>query len=196
MQYDIPTSGNTAAATQRAATITAPDITGSGGFAVSSTSGTAFVAFSNITSTIEGAITGLDYLQFAINIPSGTVVSLSDLNVAFRSEVATTVANLSLFATLGSFTTAPAPASSLGVFSTSSNTAGNNQTVTIADPTFQNLTNTTVTFRLYGYDVDDASGSFLRIDNLTLNGTVTVPEPSSLLIACAAMSLAFRRRRA
>ncbi len=171
-------------------------MTGSGGFLFSATSGTAYITYADATSTLDGALTGQDFLQFSFTVPAGTVVNLSDLNLGFRSEDGATPVNFSLFATIGSFSTPPLAASALGTVSTTSNAVGNNQTIAITSPTFQNLTNTTVTLRLYAYDVDSATAAYIRVDNVTLNGAVIVPEPSAFLLGLIATPLLFRRKRA
>lgn len=75
-------------------------------------------------------------------------------------------------------------------------TTGGFVTLDLSGPSLQNLADP-VEIRLYLFgELVGSSGSRWAFDNVTLNGSVSsVPEPTSLLLVCAGVSLALSRRR-
>lgn len=203
--YDIapqnPTSYALAAAvTSKDALVTATSIgsattpvgsVGPGNFSVSNSSGSAFLEYSQSNSTLAGAITDQDYIQFSVTVSGANLMSLSNLQFNHRAEAGVT-SNLAVFASLTGFASAPAATDVLGTGTTSSNT-NTTSTIDLSSPLYQNLSNTTVTFRIYGYDNGSNTLNYGRLDNITLNGIV--PEPSSALLSLIPAPLLFARRR-
>ncbi len=65
---------------------------------------------------------------------------------------------------------------------------GQDTVVDLSSPTFSNITSA-VTFRLYAFKINNAdSDDILRLDHITINGSV-IPEPSSFALLAGALAL-------
>ena len=70
-------------------------------------------------------------------------------------------------------------------------------TISLSAPAYQGLT-TLIEFRLYGFGASAAGGTY-SVNDFTFNGSVDLPEPSSLALiglGLAGMAAAYRRRKA
>ena len=182
-----------------------------GGFDVSTSTDMVFFQSNLSSSDLAGALSGgsdatADYLTFTIRAAAGQTLSLTSLTFDhFISNAnANFTSNLSVFASLNDFATAPTAGSELATStaSTGDTISGSDPvvynddfTVSLSDPAFQNLTSaTTVTFRIYGFDNLDISGNINRLDNLVVNGTV-IPEPATVLLSAIGALGLLRRKR-
>lgn len=144
------------------------------------------------TTTLANAIAEGNYATFSITIPETHVLSLTDFTYdAARGGTGTRT--FYLFSSINGFTAGNVIESN---DVTTQRPTLSNYVVELTDPAYQNLTNTTVEFRLYYTTA--SSGSSLETDNWVLNGTVSaIPEPS-MLGACglaAAGCFAWIRRQ-
>jgi hypothetical protein len=137
--------------------------------------------------TWTGSTPGTNYFEFTITPDSGFMFSTTSLSFDYRatstgpSTLAIRSSADSYAAALGSFTT------------TADSTWYSSGVITTA---LSNLTVAT-TFRIYGFGASNAGGT-LRVDNVTLSGSVSaVPEPATFafLAGAATLSLAAFRRR-
>ncbi|MGE9267769.1 MAG: PEP-CTERM sorting domain-containing protein [Verrucomicrobiales bacterium] len=197
--YDIPTTGTTNAVTENDPYVSATSITkGAGDFTVSTSSGTAFLQYSASAADLSGAISGNDYLEFSITVPSTSILDLDSIALTHRAEGSggsnpVITSNLSVFISTDGFATAPLAGNEIGTATTTSASTTTN-TLLITDPIYQAVSDATLTFRIYGYDDSNRSGVYNRLDNIRVNGTA-VPEPSSLLSVLAGLSVPLLRRR-
>ena len=172
------------------------DTTGSGpgNFAVSNSSNTAFLQYSQAAGNLADAITGQDYLQVSITVPAGSTASFSSLDLTFRTDTAGVNSSLALFVSTDGFATAPVAGDVVDTGTTNVVTASTKSFDLTGIPAYQDIdTPTTLTFRIYGYD-DSNAGAYTRVESFTING-VAVPEPAALLMGLAALPLMLRRRR-
>lgn len=204
VNYDFTGSPSAAVPTTVDADVTATNTTwtglsGNSGF--STASDTAYARADDVASTFNSG----RYLQFTITADPGLFLNLDSLeftlggqntaatgttytvntNVRSNAEVVDYSTNLTI--NPGTVTTA-----SHTVLS-GNNTTYSNFSVDLSGVAFDNLT--TITFRLFPTDSLNATGNYLRYSDITLNGTVAVPEPgtvSLLLFGC--VGLLFLRR--
>ena len=145
-----------------------------------------------------GAITGLDYFTFTLTPSAGHSMSIDQISFyAWMNTSGTLTDDYNYFVrssatgatTLGTYTSA------LRVGNSTVPTTANQYTLNLSGVTaLQNVT-TATTFTI-GMYLDNASTSFMRIDSVSLSGTITpVPEPTVAFLALsAAVVLIFRRR--
>lgn len=139
-------------------------------------------------------ISGNNWVTFTITIANTQEIDLTTLTFDY-TEINPAQFLLGVYTSKGGFTEGNhlfgyyRPALTAGTFSQS-------PVINLSGPAFQNLTNETVEFRFL---LGDDSGSNTRIhvlDNITLNGTVTIiPEPSTALLGLLGAGLLLRRRR-
>lgn len=131
---------------------------------------------------------GSNYFTFTLTPEEGYQFSTASLSFDYRAT-GTGPATLSVYSSADSY------GSALAAFSTTHDSAWHSSGLLTVS--LDNITATT-SFRIYGSDASSALGT-LRVDNVTLNGSVTpVPEPStySLFGGFAALGfVAFRRLR-
>lgn len=146
----------------------------------------------------SGAITALDYFTFTLTPSAGHSLSIDQISFyAWMNTSGTLTDDYNYFVrssatgatTLGTYTSA------LRVANNGTPTTANQYTLDLSGVTaLQNVT-TATTFTI-GVYLDNASTSFMRIDSVSLSGTITpVPEPTVALLALsAAIVIVFRRR--
>jgi len=199
---DYPFVSGSAGSTDTNANSTAQDFIVSSYFGVlggiSSDSKTAYAQASGTPSDETSSFTDGAYFEFTVTPQSGYALDLSSLTFDTIFNGSDTWA-----AVQGSFVVR----SSIDGFSTniSSTFVENYQTgasftsrsVDLTGFEFQNITGS-VDFRIYLYDNSTATGRYLRVGNVELNGTVNaIPEPShaAFVLAIAAVAgLSLRRR--
>lgn len=199
------TSGSSAS-TDAEANTTTSDITFGGGIVGAAFTGdrleidgadtTAQDTTNTLVAQLNNAITNEMYFTFTVTIPNTQTVNLTDLTFNYGTD--NTTNDFVYFAT-GSFTDktgfATADDSLSDIFVNGETRASAPIAADLSSITsLQNLTNTTVEFRLY---VSDGSNSATRIhlfDDVSLSGTV-VPEPSTALLGGVGMLALLRRRR-
>lgn len=182
-----------------------------GAFGVSTTSGTSFLRSPETGNSLIAALNDAtpDYLEFTLTPAAGQLVNLTSF--IFDHEASTNMAtsftsNLSIFASLDGFATAPTSGAELGTSTgtVAVSTGGMNTTLvdevnfSLGAAQFQNLTSAqTVTFRVYAFDNFSANDFINRIDDIRVVGDVAaIPEPSSvLLVLGSAAGMFFIRRR-
>ncbi len=149
-----------------------------------------------VSALLTDAINNNYYFTFALTIPSGIEVDLAQLQYDYSALAPFEFA-------VGVFTDESAYASSNALLSRKP-TNGNsttpiaypNETVDLSGVAFQNLTNTTLTFRIYTMDDSTVNTRVNIFDNVELFGTVTVvPEPTSLALLGMGGLTMLRRRR-
>lgn len=138
------------------------------------------------------AVTGNDYVEFTLTVSAGYEVDLTSLTLQIQQSSGTSSpTNLFILSSVDGYTST--------IYSTTASTSYQTKTLTLSSLDFQDLT--TVTFRIYAYGASGTSSS-LRIDNLTLNGTLTaIPEPSTYAMLFGGLGTlislrCFRRARA
>ncbi len=202
-RYEFTAATPQSAATSSIATTADPAITvspvlskatgGPGDFEVSANSGTAFARASVTNSTLALAITSTDYVQFTMTVAGANTMSLSTFAFTHGADLnsGSFTTNLSVFASLDGFATGPADTDAIFTSSTTGN-----KSFSLTKPLLQNMVNATVTFRVYVWDNSDDNLQINRIDNITVSGTTTVPEPSAAaILGLATAGVAFARRR-
>lgn len=120
-------------------------------------------------SSAAAAITGNDYFSFTLT----PVTAVSLTNLTFDTAVSGNVtASYFVQASVGA-----GGFSNVGSTVSTGSSTFSTQTISLSAPQFQNLT-LPVTFRIYIFD--DKSGSMSDLlDNVTLNGIASVPEPGT-----------------
>lgn len=134
------------------------------------------------------------YGQFTITADSGYTLNLRNQIVSFDLAKGGNDGNRQIFLDVSldafaSFTNVGGPTSAI------SNTAFNGVSYNLPDTAaYENLgPGSTVTFRLYTFA--DASNRSVRVDNLTVNGTAVIPEPSAALLVTLGGLFLLRRKR-
>jgi hypothetical protein len=222
-EYTFPLVGGvvsqptTATATTVASGVSASIFGGGGVTAVSFSAGLADTgstsdlgnAFLNRVNTpttpnVDAAGTTGYYFSFTVTPDFGNSLNLQSLSFFYgdaQTDASPTALNLGLYTSVDSYaaqvgtslswapatTTKAAPAD---YFTTAS--GAQYATLDLSGPAFQNLT-TATTFRIYGWD-NIATAGQIRIDDVTLNGTV-VPEPSAAILGGLGLLAILRRRR-
>ncbi|WP_112787748.1 PEP-CTERM sorting domain-containing protein [Geminisphaera colitermitum] len=182
-------------------------VTGTYGFGGSAN--TAFIRGDNSGPSFNDA----KYMTFTIEAASGYMLNLTSLSLyvggsnqstttdrststQVRTNVGDAAFNTSLALTGGNPETSESIAT-VAVLKASSGTtyAYETYTVDLSAPKYQSLT--AITFRIYGYGSGGVNNAFWRLDNMTLNGTVTeiptpnVPEPATTALLIGGSLLAF-----
>lgn len=145
-----------------------------------------FVASAWTTST---SLDANDYFEFTITPSSGYQLSLTSLTLDERRSL-TGIRSWAVRSSSNNF------GSDLGNFSV----PDNDLTRTGQSTSLNSLTDitTALTFRIYGYS-SEAGGGTWRIDNVTLNGSISaIPEPSTYAVIFGIVALAgaiIQRRR-
>ena len=138
-------------------------------------------SISSTTWTSSAIIDSNDYYTFAITIDAASTLNLDSISFAERRS-GTGIRTLSVRSSLDGY--ASDLVTPIGV---PDDTLVRDQTVSLSS-SFDALTNTTVTFRIYGYAAEASTGSW-RIQNhstlggLVLEGTVIPSSPTLLLSA-------------
>lgn len=112
-----------------------------------------------------GALDPDDYFEFALTINSSTTAALSSIEFAERRS-GTGVRNFVLRSSLDAFATDTVAATAVP---DDANTR--NQTISLPS-SFSGLTNTTVTFRVYGYTAEGSGGTWRLANHSVLGGLV------------------------
>lgn len=205
VQYDFGTAG-TPLATPSAVDANADDVTysftaGAGvssGFGLSTSSGnpvaSAYVNSTYLTEAISSSST--DYVTFSLAANTGYRLDLSTLTFAY----AFTGGDSTQSATLAIRTSVNGFASDVGTINAiRQNTSGatvvwSSASVDFSAASFDSLT--AIEIHIYLADSGTLTNSFVRLDNVTLNGaTVAVPEPRVwALCGVGAVMMFFRRR--
>lgn len=204
VQYDFGAAG-TPLATPSAIDANADDVTysftaGAGvssGFGLSTSSGnpvaSAYVNSTYLTEAISSSST--DYVTFSLAANTGYHLDLSTLTFAY----AFTGGDSTQSATFGIRTSVNGFASDVGTINAMrQNTSGSSvvwssTSVDFSAASFDSLT--TIEIRIYLADSGTLTNSFVRLDNVTLNGaSVAVPEPRVwMLCGVGAVVMFFRR---
>lgn len=155
-----------------------------------------------VADNLADAIANNDYITFTIDPQAGFELDLTDISWDWTAN--TSIENgewfaLSLLSSIDGFTEA-------NVIATSTNSRDGAGTLTLGPETFdlsasefQNLTSA-IEFRLYFTSNANLAGDLMRLDNLTVNGSLTagfaqaVPEPSSELLVSLTILLGMQRR--
>ena len=145
-------------------------------------------------STITQAVTGNDFIQFAVTPNSGFHLTATSLVFSWERS-STGPSSLTLRSSLDGFASDLGAITGLGTSLTTGNTLNISGVSNVAAAT---------TFRLYGFGGTNAlgTGGFdtnISTTNVIFNGSVTaVPEPTSIalvsLMCCTGFVAAFRRR--
>lgn len=193
-------AGGSPAPTSTVANVTAGNAAWAGlsGASFSASSGNAF-APANVTAASFDAS---DYLSFTITAQAGYFLNLETLNFRLGGQTSALpyTFNASVRSSLDSFATnilinpgaTPTVSGSNTVAGTSEFTSFS------ADLTGASYNNvSTITFRLYPWDSKNDSNTWVRFDDLEVNGAVTaIPEPSSTaLLACVGLLMVTRKVR-
>lgn len=149
--------------------------------------------------TLASSVSGNRYFEFTAAPAAGGVMSIDSLDVALFQQNANASAAVDVLYSLDGFSTS----ANAGTFTSISDAwTGTVQTLNLTGvPALQNVS-APVTFRLYGYGFgsfeDQGLGQIGGSNaDVTLNGTVSVPEPASLAaLGLGLLSLLARRRRA
>jgi len=157
----------------------------------------------NTATTPAESLANNKYFQFTITAAPGSDVDLTSLTFDVARGGGGTPRGFFVRTSADNFasglTVTGNPALTANSFGNDVNTARPAYTAVTADLTgaqFQNIQSAVngLTFRVYAYS--PAAGSSLDFDNITINGTATVPEPASAgVLGLAAMGLLARRRR-
>lgn len=146
------------------------------------------------SNTEAGAVDADDYLQFTLTPAAGYQLNLTTLSLDFGSSYNTQPRGFAIRSSLDGYTgtiyNLSLPANS------DSTSAVFNYSTSLGAAQYQNLTDP-VTFRIYAFDNATGTTSYLRFDNITLEGAVTaVPEPTgALLLGVAVCPLLLIRGR-
>ena len=208
-QYDFNTT-DVLSAISADANVTAYDFTEGSSFAASSNAGwsssTNLFARGLVTTgggsgSLSTAISVDDYFSFIIDPDApGAVMSLTSLDLNYGYTRAGgfdgKTFTAELLTSIDGFTASDSVA--LQSVSTDPPTATPSYTswsIDLSGPSFQNIT-TATEFRFYLYDDTSDSNTIHRLDDIVLNGIVTVPEPSSTaLVGLGGLALMLRRKR-
>jgi hypothetical protein len=170
------------------ASITASDISRGIGLVVQDTGANSMNARGWTTAASRDAD---DYYQFAVTLSGAGTMTITNVSLAERRS-GTGIRTWALLSSLDSYAT---PIATVGV---PDDTNIRDQSIPLSTG-FDNLTGT-VTFRLYGYAAEAATGTWRLQNNttsggLTVSGYVEVPEPASLASIAAGVALLLLRRR-
>ncbi|HEY0009319.1 MAG TPA: PEP-CTERM sorting domain-containing protein [Tepidisphaeraceae bacterium] len=191
--------GGSAASTDTDLTTTASPFTLSGtGGGFSSSTGNAFLRSGVTGADAAAAAADTDFLSFTVTAAPGLTLDLETLSFNLGASNNTTVGGPDPFANTIYVTAA---GSSVGTDSFSvGNTSGGpvldtTSTLDLSGAAFDGLTS--ITFRFAFSDNADLSDvSLNRLDNVVLNGTAAVPEPTAMALLGLGSLVALRRRRA
>lgn len=174
--YTFPSGGVTSSDTE--ANSTAGNFSGTAKVLYSSTSESAYFKCSDTPNTADFST----YFTFTVTPGSGFGLNLSTLTFdSICNGTSTTNGNASFFVR----SSVDAFASNIGLTFTetyikSGTSTGTQRSVDLSGATFQNLA-TATEFRIYVYDNIASSVAYDRIDNVVLNGDVSViPEPATV----------------
>ena len=159
------------------------------------------LGYANSTPASESdAVTNGSYFGFTLTPVEGNEVSLTTLTfdtIANATQGLSGSANVTFFvrSSVDNYTTTIDSLNQEYVNSFTFDQV-DNRTVTLSGASYQDLTEAT-TFRIYIWDTSGSSLRTPRIDNVILNGTAAIPEPSSAVLPALALLgvLAYRRRR-
>ncbi|MDQ8206312.1 PEP-CTERM sorting domain-containing protein [Coraliomargarita sp. SDUM461003] len=155
----------------------------------------------NTTGNTEAdAINGDDYFSFTITPDASFEVNLTSLIFDYSANGSGSSGQNTASFFLRSEVDGYATNIGITVSATAGVTAADyqRQTISLTDAAFQGLSGSTE-FRIYLYQTQDSSGDVARLDNVTLNGSLSaIPEPSSFALLagiCGLTSVIVRRRR-
>lgn len=150
----------------------------------SSLSSSVFIRSSVLTNTESGAISGNDYFSFTLTPNAGVTYNLSslDLNFGGNSDGTTFGVGAFLRTSLNGYgTNSITPISISQTVSTTGTTYG----AFSFDLSSLGSVTSAVTFRLYLTSDSVSNAHILRGDDIVLNGTAAVPEPSTVALGLA-----------
>jgi len=151
------------------------------------------VAANVTTGTLDEAISGNDYFEFSLTPVGDATMTLTGISLDFAPSFSNAVSRSYEIRSSrdGYGSTILSYTSAVG----SMNNAFVNQSATLSGALYTDIA-TTTTFRIYVYDGAGASTSYLRFDNVIVQGTASaVPEPSVLLLMWLGVLMTFRGRR-
>ncbi len=140
----------------------------------------------DITATTAGSTT--DYITFTVT-PSAGLLNLQSLTLDIgRVFTGTYTAGYAVFSSVDSFIAAIGSGSLTGASGVLTGVS-----LDLSGPSYQSLAD--VTFRIGLSDGNNGANSSIRLDNLTLNGSVVVPEPHEYAVLAGLGLLGFAVRR-
>jgi hypothetical protein len=155
----------------------------------------------------NAALTNNKFFQFVISATTGADVDLSSLTLNVARGGGGTPRGFFVETSADNFATALPATGSPAFTANAVNPIGNDvntvrpnysvATVDLSGASFQNIQNligSALTVRIYAYS--PAAGSSVDFDDITVNGTATVPEPGTIgLLMLGGVPLLLRRRR-
>lgn len=157
------TAGNEVSlpANSTASGVTASTLTRGTGISASAAGG----SFSATGWTLSTSVDANDYFQFTLTIDSSTTTNIDSISFAERRS-GTGVRQFVLRSSLDSFAT-----DTVAAVSVPDDTATRSHTL-VLPAAFDNLTNTAVTFRIYGYEAEASGGTWRLANHSVLGGLV------------------------
>lgn len=176
-----PLTGNSMAATGVATGLTLGDLTKNAGatatfnYAAASPAAGVFtdplLSLESSSTTTADAVTNGRYFSLALTVAAGYTLSLTSLTLLASRAGTSTTRGFGVRSSADSFT-----ATLLDTAVTESTGAAGTYTVDLSGAAFQSLGAGTTTFRFYIWT--GGSGLALRMDDFTVNGTLTAPAGS------------------
>ena len=164
------------------------------------------ISGANTQTDLAGAIANNHYLQFTINIDSGYILNLNNIEINGESTP-TGADDIVVMSSVDGFTAGNEIASltgrnNAGTGDWDTDGSGFGAPIDVSGSQYQGLTGS-VSFRVYGYNTGSGAGSTyirgLSGNDLVVDGTLVlaaIPEPTTFLMFGAALAgLGLRRRR-
>jgi hypothetical protein len=194
VNYDF--TGNAGTETNEATASSNPNITPSSLVRGSGLTASGLADAFNSSGWSTGGLDTSDYYQFSITTNANTTTDLTTLFFRER-RTSTGIRNFLLRTSTDNFTSFANQGLQINV---PDNAAPRDQAITLSGLTSLSG-GTTITFRLYGYTADSASGTWALLNHsvqggLYLDGSITaIPEPAALLLVGSLVSLVVMKRR-